>query len=61
MFITVIDGPAKHLGRMSLPLKTTEAFDLYRNGVNIAGVRYRRVAGKPGDQSLSCTVGSRRV
>lgn len=54
MFVTIINGPARHLGRMSLPLKTTQAFDLYRNGVVLCGVRYRRVSGKPGDQTLSC-------
>ena len=61
MMVTLIDGPARTLGRISLPLKTTEAFKLYRDGVMIAGAYYRRIAGKPGDQTLSCMRPNRYV
>ena len=60
MFVTIIDGPAKHLGRIRMPLRAKEAGTMYRNGVTIAGVRYVRVRGTLGDQTLSCAPIDRR-
>lgn len=61
MYVTIIDGPARTLGRTQLTLKATEAAILYREGVTIAGVRYRRISGTLGDQTLSSARQDRRI
>jgi len=61
MYVTIIDGPARHLGRVNLRLKASQASILYRDGVTIAGTFYRRVSGSLGDQTLSSAPVDRRI